>query len=315
MTHQERNGAPAGRKWIGDVSTERVGELWRQEDHEALMTTLRGVDEVAVGLVALAQREASEAPKAQKSGPSMGTEERRNLWGLRLAPTVTNRLRKVGIYARPQLSLEHQGRVRRYVVRGVESGGAVEEIGYYVTFAGENGEPLAWLQTLDSLAANGVHAVVVAPALTRIEMLRIGWNYELSITRHRPVSVEAGRRPKLKADEVFSGVHGYLSLELWGKDKDLNGFVKPQFFTRSGEEIPLPPKFEEAIAAVTRGTACIGCSHPHYSRLAVAAVTSPIPLPDGKHSFASASSDGQDAIVDNATAGPQPSLHLNYAQK
>ena len=100
-------------------------------------------------------------------------------------------------------------------------------------------------------------------------MLRIGRNYELSITRHRPVSVEAGRRPKLKADEVFSGVHGYLSLELWGKDKELNGFVKPQFFTRSGEEIPLPPKFKEAVAAVTRGTVCIGCSHPHYSRLAL----------------------------------------------
>jgi hypothetical protein len=59
-------------------------------------------------------------------------------------------------------------------VRGVESGGAVEEIGYYVAFAGENGEPLAWLQTLDSLAVNGLHAVVVAPVLTRIEMLRIG---------------------------------------------------------------------------------------------------------------------------------------------
>jgi hypothetical protein len=100
-------------------------------------------------------------------------------------------------------------------------------------------------------------------------MLRIGRNYELSITRHRPVSVEAGRRPKLKADEVFSGVHGYLSLELWGKDKELNGFIKPQFFARSGEEIPLPAEFEEAIAAVTRGTACIACSHAHYSRLAV----------------------------------------------
>ena len=271
MNHHERNGAPAGRKWIGDVSTERVGEIWRREDHEVLMTTLRGVDEVAVGLVALAQRETSEAPKAPKSGTSMGTEERRNLWGLRLGPTVTNRLRKVGIYARPQLSLEHQGRARRYVVRAVESGGAVEEIGYYVAFAGENGEPLAWLQTLDSLAVNGLHAVVVAPVLTRIEMLRIGRTYELSITRHRPVSVEAGRRPKLKADEVFSGVHGYLSLELWGKDKELNGFVKPQFFTRSGEEIPLPAEFEEAIAAVTRGTACIACSHAHYSRLAVPA--------------------------------------------
>jgi hypothetical protein len=142
-------------------------------------------------------------------------------------------------------------------------------MGYYVTFGGENGEPLPWLQTLDSLAVNGLHAVVLAPVLTRIEMLRIGRNYELSITRHRPVTVEAGRRPRLKADEVFAGVHGYLSLELWGKDKDLSGFVKPQFFSRSGEEIPLPSEFEGAIAAVTRGAACIACSHPHYSRLSV----------------------------------------------
>jgi hypothetical protein len=154
-------------------------------------------------------------------------------------------------------------------VRGIESGGAVEELGYYVTFAGENGEALPWLQTLDSLAVNGLHAVLLAPVLTRIEMLRIARNYELSITRHRPVSAEVGRRPKLKAEDIFAGVHGYLALELWGKDKDLSGFVKPQFFTKSGEEIPLPSGFEAAIAAVTCGTACVGCRHPHYSRLSV----------------------------------------------
>jgi hypothetical protein len=195
--------------------------------------------------------------------------QRLNLWGLRLNHTVTNRLRRLAIRAQPQVSLEHQGLAKRYVVRGVESGGAVEEIGYYVAFAGENGEPLPWLQTLDSLAVNGLHAVILAPVLTRIEMLRIGRNYELSITRHRPVSAEPGHRPKLEANEVFAGVHGYLALELWGKDKDLNGFVKPQFFTRSGEEIPLPSEFEGAIIAVTRGTSCIGCLHPHYSRLSV----------------------------------------------
>jgi hypothetical protein len=231
----------------------------------------------------------------------MSRDERRNLWGLRLTPTVTNRLRKAGIYARPQLSLEHQGRARWYVVRGVESGGAVTELGYYVAFAGENGEPLPWLQTLDSLAVNGLHAVVLAPVLTRIEMLRIGQNYELSITRHRPVSVESGRRPKLKADEVFAGVHGYLCLELWGKDKELRGFVKPQFFTRSGEEIAMPSEFEEAIAAVTGGTACVGCSHAHYFRLSV-----PPPLPppasDGPGNVATPmETDGgsRDAIVMN----------------
>ena len=267
MNHYEQNGAPLGRKWIRDISAERVGETWRSEDHQALVTNLRGVDEVAAGLVDLARREAAKAPSGR--GLSMETDARRNLWGLRLSPTVTNRLRKVGIYARPQLSLEHQGIAKRYVVRGIESGGAVEELGYYVAFAGENGEPLAWLQTLDSLAVNGLHAVVLAPVLTRIEMLRIGRNYELSITRHRPVSAEAGRRPKLKADEVFAGVHGYLALELWSKDKELRGFVKPQFFTRSGEDIALPPEFEAAITAATHGATCVGCSHPHYSQLTV----------------------------------------------
>jgi hypothetical protein len=275
MDHYEGNGAPARRKWIGDISAERVGEIWRPEDHEALLATLRGADQVTAGLVALARREAEGSKAQQVERPSIETDGRRNLWGLRLSSAITSRLRKLGIYARPQLSLEHQGFARRYVVRGIESGGAVEEMGYYVTFAGEDGEALPWLQTLGSLAVNGLHTVVLAPVLTRIEMLRIGRNYELSITHHRPVSAEAGRRPKLQADEVFTGVHGYLSLELWGKDKELSGFVKPQFFTRSGEEIPLPVEFEGAVAAVTRGVCCIGCSHPHYSQLSVAVAAAP----------------------------------------
>src|ERR1035438_8856460 len=98
---------------------------------------------------------------------------------------------------------------------------------------------MSWLQTLDSLAVNGPHAVVIAPVLTRIEMLRIATTYELCITRHRPVTVEVGHRPKLRAEELFRGAQGYLALELWGKDKDLSGCVRPQFFTRSGEEIEL----------------------------------------------------------------------------
>ena len=199
----------------------------------------------------------------------MEPERRLNLWGLKLTPTVTNRLRKLGIYARPQLSLEHQGRAKRYVVRGVESGGAVEELGYYVTFAGERGEALPWLQTLDWLTVNGTHAVVLAPTLARIEMLRVGRTYDLCITRHRPITLQAGQRPRLQAEEVFRGERGYLALELWGRENDLRGFVKPQFFTRSGEEIPMPGEFDDAVKAVTSGATCIGCSHPHYSRLVI----------------------------------------------
>jgi len=197
----------------------------------------------------------------------MESDRRLNRWGLTFTPAVINRLRKVAIYGQPQLSLEHQGRAKRYVVRGVESGGATEEVGYYVTFAGESGEALTWLQTIDSLAVNGPHAVVIAPVVTRIEMLRVARTYELCITRHYPVEVEAGHRPKLRAEELFRGAHGYLALELWGKDKDLSGCVRPQFFTRSGEEIELPVGFGDAVKAVTSGVTCLNCSHPHYSRL------------------------------------------------
>ena len=98
----------------------------------------------------------------------MESDRRLNRWGLTFTPAVINRLRKVAIYGQPQLSLEHQGRAKRYVVRGVESGGATEEVGYYVTFAGENGEALPWLQTIDSLAVNGPHAVVIAQVITRM---------------------------------------------------------------------------------------------------------------------------------------------------
>jgi len=43
--------------------------------------------------------------------------------------------------------------------------------------------------------------------------------------------------------------------------------VRPQFFTRSGEEIELPAGFADAVKAVTVGATCSDCSHPHYSRL------------------------------------------------
>ena len=121
----------------------------------------------------------------------MEPDRRLNRWALTFTPAVTNQLRKHAIFGQPQLSLEHQGKAKRYVVRGVESGGATKEIGYYVTFAGENGGPLAWLQTVDSLAVNGPHAIVIAPALTQDrDASGSRRSYELCITRHWPVTIE-----------------------------------------------------------------------------------------------------------------------------
>ena len=187
-----------------------------------------------------------------------------NIRGLRLPPPTVKRLGETGIFARPEVSLEYQSLTKRYVVRGVESGGAVTDLGRYVTFAGENGEQLSWLQPIDSLAVNGVHAVVVAPVFTRVEMFRMGRTYELVITQHRPSAVQNGSRPKLLAEEVFRGANGYLGLELWGKDKALAGTVLPQFFTRAGEEIEIPAAFVSVAKALTAAVNSIGCTSSCY---------------------------------------------------
>ena len=184
--------------------------------------------------------------------------------GLNLPGRVRRRLREVGILARAEVGLEHQHLARRYVIRGVESGGAVGEIGHYVTFAGEGGEPLAYLHPIDAIGVNGVHAVVVAPVLVRVEMLRTGHTYELLITRYRIGASESGRRPRLESQGLFRGVHGYLELELWGKDKERAGSVVPAFYSRGGEALAVPARFEAVTRALTKAVNCCGCEHAHY---------------------------------------------------
>ena len=256
----------AGR-WAGDISAERVGHLWRPEDHEAVMHNLRAADRLATQVVAFASAKAVEQfQKTFQGRITMESNPKLNIRGLRLPPVTVKRLEETGIFARPEVSLEYQNLAKRYVVRGVESGGAVAELGRYVSFAGESGEPLTWLQPIDSLAVNGVHALIVAPVVTRIEMFRTGRTYELSITRHRPSRTENGNRPKLIAEEVFGGTNGYLGLELWGKDKALSGSVMPQFFSRSGEEIAVPAAFAPATLALTEAVNCVGCTSSHYLR-------------------------------------------------
>src|SRR5260370_30611375 len=56
--------------------------------------------------------------------------------GLTLPKRVLRRLNEVGIFAQSQVSLEHQHLAKRYLVRGMESGGAVEDLGRDVTFCG-----------------------------------------------------------------------------------------------------------------------------------------------------------------------------------
>jgi len=172
-----------------------------------------------------------------------------------------------------QVSLEHQHLAKRYVVRGIESGGAVKDLGRYVTFCGPDGEPLPYLHPIDAIGVNGVHAVVVAPALVRIELFRAGRTCQLLITKHQPGTVESGRRPPLENRVLFRGVNGLVDLEPLRTGSDLAGrSVMPEFWSRGGEVLGIPAVFAAAVEAATKGANCVGCSHSHYLVAPVAVV-------------------------------------------
>jgi len=184
---------------------------------------------------------------------------------LTLSRRVLRRLNEVGILAESQVSLEHQHLAKRYVVRGIESGGAVKDLGRYVTFCGPGGEPLPYLHPIDAIGVNGVHAVVVAPILVRIELFRAGRTCQLLITRHESGKVENGRRPPLENGVLFRGVNGLVDLELLRTGGDLAGrSVMPEFWSRAGEMLGIPAVFAAAVGAATKGVSCVGCSHSHY---------------------------------------------------
>jgi hypothetical protein len=197
---------------------------------------------------------------------SMRGQKFAGVLGLPLARQALRTLRERGVYAHSLLSVEHQELAKRYVIRGLESGGSVGDVGRYVTFAGENGEPLDYLHPVETIAVNGLHAVVIATAILRADMLRKGKTYELLITRHWLSFVTNGPKPRLECEIVFRGIHGRLELDLSAKDKTQSGKVVPTFYSLAGEESAIPNKFLGLVRAATRGVNCSGCSHMHYLR-------------------------------------------------
>jgi hypothetical protein len=195
--------------------------------------------------------------------------------GLTLPRSVLRRLNAVGIFAQPHVSLEHQHLARRYVVRGIESGGAVKEVGRYVTFCGPAGEPLPYVHPIDPIGVNGVHAVVIAPILVRVELFRAGRSCQLLITRHEPAKVEDGRRPPLENKVLFRGVDGFFDAEQDHRGTDLSDTAMPRFWSRAGEEREVPVLFAPAVRAATLGANCCGCSHTHFSQAPVATAMAP----------------------------------------
>lgn len=186
------------------------------------------------------------------------------LHGLSLPSDVLKALHKRGIYCVPGVSVEHQHSAMRYVLRGVESGGAVSDMGRACAFVAQDGSPLPWLQSVHSLAVNGRHAIFIVESLVRLEMLRSLQSYELAITSHGLSRVGARKRPEVVSKLLFRGKDGLLPFELW-KEKytELRGKVAPIFYDRAGEVIQLPRQFEDAVRELTVAVCCVGCRHTH----------------------------------------------------
>lgn len=184
------------------------------------------------------------------------------LRGLRLPKVTLDALQASGIYCVPLLSVEYQRSASRYVIRGQESGGAVSDIGAYCGFVSEQGERLAWLQRLDSLGVNGIHARIVESQLVRVQVVRVQHTFDVLITKHM-LSPHSSGKPKVESSIIFYARQGTLELDLWGKDKDLAGTVSPLFLDRAGEKLRIPPQYETAVQLVIAGASCSGCRHVH----------------------------------------------------
>jgi hypothetical protein len=200
----------------------------------------------------------------------------KELTRLVLPKPMLRRLETAGIYCQTWVTAEKQVRAGKWVLRGVESGGSTRELGRYLSFFSPKGARLPWLQKVDRVGFNGIHAVVIGDELASVEMARVNETYQLLIAKHRLVAdKEVEKRPRIESAVVFRGIDGQLPHELLKKD------LTPEFLTRSGEIKPVPQEFVEAIRLVTAGVACANCRHCHGLVDAVTDV-SPIVLPNGQ---------------------------------
>ncbi len=204
--------------------------------------------------MAVAQQ--ADPVRAARRQPSLvaGGERRR----------IERRLRGVGIWCHPEVSVQYQRLAQRAVLRGVESGGATKEIGRYVTFCDESGGQLGWLQPIDSIGANGRHAVVIAESLVSVEVFRVRDTYEVLILGHSLLQEPGAAHAHGEAAVLFRGHEGHLPLDLTGSDKAVAGRILPEFFSKAGERIEIPGAFTSALKAAVLGACCLGCVHPHY---------------------------------------------------
>ena len=175
-----------------------------------------------------------------------------------LPKPLLTRLNSLGIYCQTWVTAERQDRAKRWVLRGVESGGSAKEFGRYISFFTPNGSRMEWLQKADRIGANGVHAIVIGEVLIGVEMARVEDTYQLMIAKYElgKPKVE-GKRPLVESSVLFRGMDGQLPEKLRKQG------LAPAFLTRSGEVKVVPSEYLEAVKLVAAGVSCANCKHVH----------------------------------------------------
>src|SRR5215475_4665223 len=176
---------------------------------------------------------------------------------------MERKLQDAGVFCQPDVSIQYQSIAKRSVLRGVESGGSNRDIGRYVTFCDECGDPVGWLQPIDSVATNGRHSVVIATGFISVDVFRMRNTYDLLIAQHSVFEADGGRG-RIESKVIFRGRQGYLPLKLTGAEKGMAGQILPEFFNKAGERMEVPAAFVSVIKAGVRGANCVGCTHQHY---------------------------------------------------
>src|SRR5215467_2039165 len=150
--------------------------------------------------------------------------------GLTLPEPTLTRLRTVGIWCEANLTV--QRRDQDWLIRGQESGGAVNDIGRYVGFCKEDGSALSWLQPVKNFMPNGLHAILLAKGpIVRLDMYRFETAYDLLITSHALVTEEDKPKPKLETKLIF--------------------FHRFGFFMSNGSEARVTHLYQQAIFKMT----------------------------------------------------------------
>jgi len=164
--------------------------------------------------------------------------------GMTMHGKVIVELKRLALGARPNITLVHQEKHKRWMIAGEEGGGCTGEVGHYIGFAGILPLGLAVSIPIQSLIPNSTQRRVISQEMIRAQLFRYGSSCDLLVTHHYlAAGAEEDSRPSLERRVLFHGKNGILA----------PGTKQPVFFDHSGESIDFPKHLVPLIQAVSKG--------------------------------------------------------------